>query len=194
MKKTILTLVFLTGTLLSSEAFADEYMIDPVHSSVEFSVRHMVIANVKGDFTDFAGTIIYNDSDITRSSVEVGIKTASISTNNAGRDEHLRSADFFYAEKFPEITFESSKVEKGDDGHILHGTLTMNGVSHEISIPFEFLGKVLGPDGKKRLGFAGHTELNRKDYGITWNKTLDTGGLAVGDEVKIELNIEAVQM
>lgn len=194
MTKTVLTLAFLTGTLFSGKVVADEYMIDPVHSSVEFSVRHMVIANVKGDFTDFAGTIIYNDSDITMSSVEVGIKTSSINTNNAGRDEHLRSADFFYAEKFPEITFESSKVEKGDDGHILHGILTMNGVSKDISIPFEFLGRVKGPDGKERLGFAGHTKLNRKDYGITWNKTLDAGGLAVGDEVKIELNIEAIQM
>lgn len=178
--------------IVSSAFAADEYEIDAVHSSIGFSVRHLLISNVTGNFNDFSGKIMFDEKDMTNSSVDLTIKAASINTNNVDRDNHLRASDFFDAEKFPEITFKSGKVEKAEDNYVLVGTLTMHGVSKEISIPFEFIGKAKGPMGKQRLGFEGNTKLNRKDFGITWNKTLDEGGLAVGNEIKIQLNIEAV--
>lgn len=195
MFKKAVTLAMVIGAIMTipSQA-ADKYAIDVPHSSVGFSVKHLLISNVKGNFKDFSGTIMFDESDMTKSSVEVTIKAASIDTDNADRDNHLRSEDFFHVEKFPEITFKSSAVNKTDDGYELVGLLTMHGVTKEVAIPFEFLGKVTGPMGKERLGFEGHVEIDRKDYGITWNKVLDAGGLTVGNEVKIELNIEAVKM
>ncbi len=171
----------------------DRYQIDPVHSSIGFTVRHMVIANVKGYFKEFSGTIIYDENDITRSSVSVTIKTASINTENPKRDAHLRSPDFFDAEKYPEITFKSKRILKEKDGYIAVGDLTMRGVTREIRIPFQILGKVTDPWGNTRLGVEASLKLNRHDYGISWSQTLDNGGLVVGDEVKIDLNIEAVK-
>ncbi len=183
------------GILVSASAFAgDKYAIDPVHSSVGFSIRHLLISNVKGDFNEFSGTIEFDEADITKSSVDVVIKTASIDTDNVNRDQHLASADFFDAEKFPEITFKSSKIEKSENGLTMTGLLTMHGVTKEIIIPFEFIGKVKDPMNNEVVGFEGKTTLDRKEFGITWNKTLDEGGLALGNEVKIELNIEAVKM
>jgi len=180
MNKKLILNVVIVGLLMTSFAFAaDEYEIDAVHSSIGFSVRHLLISNITGNFNDFSGKLLFDEKDMTNSSVDLTIKAASINTNNVDRDNHLRAADFFNIEKFPEITFKS-------------GTLTMHGVSKEISIPFEFIGKAKGPMGKQRLGFEGNTKLNRKDFGITWNKTLDEGGLAVGNEIKIQLNIEAV--
>ncbi len=171
----------------------DRYQIDPVHSSIGFTVRHMVIANVKGYFKEFSGTIIYDENDITRSSVSVTIKTASINTENPKRDAHLRSPDFFDAEKYPEITFKSKRILKEKDGYVAVGDLTMRGVTREIRIPFQILGKVIDPWGNTRLGVEASLKLNRHDYGISWSQTLDSGGLVVGDEVKIDLNIEAVK-
>ncbi len=171
----------------------DRYQIDPVHSSIGFTVRHMVIANVKGYFKEFSGTIIYDENDITRSSVSVTIKTASINTENPKRDAHLRSPDFFDAEKYREITFKSKRILKEKDGYVAVGDLTMRGVTREIRIPFQILGKVIDPWGNTRLGVEASLKLNRHDYGISWSQTLDSGGLVVGDEVKIDLNIEAVK-
>ncbi len=194
MNRKLIFIGVIFGLLMTSIAStADEYEIDVVHSSIGFSVRHLLISNVTGNFNDFSGKLLFDEQDITKSSIDIVIKTDGINTNNVDRDNHLRSADFFNAEKFPEITFKSNKVEKADDGFTLNGTLTMHGVSKDISIPFEFIGKAKGPMGKDHLGFEGHTKLNRKDFGITWNKTLDEGGLAVGNEVKIELNIEAIK-
>jgi polyisoprenoid-binding protein YceI len=193
--KKLIFLSLVIGVLVSASAFAGEkYMIDPVHSSVGFSIRHLLISNVRGDFTEFSGTIDFDEVDITKSSVDVNIKTFSIDTDNTDRDKHLASADFFDGEKFPEITFKSSKIEKSERGLTLTGMLTMHGVTKEVIIPFEFIGKVMGPMGKERLGFEGSALLDRKEFGITWNKTLDEGGLALGNEVKVELNIEAVKM
>ena len=190
----IILIALIIGLLAVSAAFAsDEYEFDVVHSSIGFSVRHLMISNVTGNFNDFSGKLLFDEDDLTKSSVEIGIKTASINTNNENRDNHLKTADFFNAEQFPEITFKSSKVEKSGDAFILFGIFTMHGISKEISIPFEFIGKIMGPMGKQRLGFEGSTKIDRKDFGITWNKTLDEGGLAVGNEVKIQLNIEAVK-
>jgi len=193
MNKKLILNVVIVGLLMTSFAFAaDEYEIDAVHSSIGFSVRHLLISNITGNFNDFSGKLLFDEKDMTNSSVDLTIKAASINTNNVDRDNHLRAADFFNIEKFPEITFKSGKIEKAEDNYVLIGTLTMHGVSKEISIPFEFIGKAKGPMGKQRLGFEGNTKLNRKDFGITWNKTLDEGGLAVGNEIKIQLNIEAV--
>jgi len=172
---------------------ADAYKIDTAHSYVGFGIKHMVIATVKGKFTEFEGLIHYDEADITKSSVEVKIKAASINTANEARDNHLRNPDFFDVAKYPEITFKSSRVEKKGDKLQVAGTLTMHGVSKEVVIPFDFNGKVKDPWGNERVGFAGSLTLDRTDYGLTWGKLLETGGLVVDNIVKIELEIEAVK-
>ena len=192
LKQSFLGVVF--GLLIVSAVMAEEeYEIDMVHSSIGFSVRHLMISNITGNFTDFSGTLIFDEKDITKSSVDLKIDMNSINTNNENRDNHLRTADFFDTEKFPEMTFKSGKIEKSGDDFILFGSFSMHGVSKEVAIPFEFIGKVKGPEGKQHIGFEGTTAINRKDFGITWNKTLDAGGLALGNDIKIQLNIEAVE-
>jgi polyisoprenoid-binding protein YceI len=182
------------STLLSVFALtqAQTFEIDPVHSSVGFSIRH-IVSNVKGRFTDFGGIVIYDSKKIENSSVNVTIKADSIDTDNEKRDGHLRSPDFFEVEKYPEITFKSTRVVKKGKKYMVHGTFTMHGVSTEISFPFEILGVAQGPGGGARAGFEAELTLNRKDYGIVWNRTLDQGGLLLGDEVRIMLALEAVE-
>src|SRR4030067_2622667 len=170
---------------------AQTFEIDPVHSSVGFSIRH-IVSNVKGRFTDFSGTVVYDSLKIENSSVNVTIKTASIDTDNEKRDGHLKSPDFFEAEKYPEINFKSTKVVKEGGKHILHGTLNMRGATNQISFPFEILGIAPGQNGA-RAGFEAELKLNRKDYGVSWNRTLDQGGLLLGEEVKIMLALETVE-
>ena len=183
------------GLSLASPVFgADQYAIDPAHTNVGFSVQHLVINRVHGNFTAVSGEILYDEEDVTRSSVKVVIQTASINTNQADRDKHLKSADFFDAEKYPEITFQSTKIEKRDkEGYLCVGTLTMHGVSKEVAIPFEVTGKVKDPRGKTRIGIEANLTLNRLDYGISWNKALEGGGLVVGNSVRIALNVEAIK-
>ena len=185
----LLAVIMAAGAVFS----ADKYSIDLSHSYAGFSVRHLVITNVKGNFASFSGEITFDENDTIKSSANVIIDIASINTSNADRDKHLRSADFFDVEKYPEMTFVSTGVEKDGDDMILNGRLTMHGVTKDISIPFEFLGKVIDPWGKERIAFEGETKLSRKEYGMTWSKTIETGGLIVGDEIKIELQIEAVK-
>ena len=172
---------------------ADVYQIDPQHTDVGFSIRHMVINNVKGSFKDFAGTIEYDGTDPLTINAGGTIKAASIDTGIAGRDEHLRGADFFDVAKFPEITFQGERVEKQGDGFALIGKFSMHGVTKDISMPFTISGPIVDPYGKTRIGIETSLILNRKDYGINWSKTLDNGGLVVGDEVKIEIGAEAVK-
>ncbi len=172
---------------------ADTYQIDPVHTHIGFAVRHLVINNVKGEFTDYSGTIVYDESDITNSSVEVTIKAASINTGNAKRDADLRSPNFFDVEKYPLITFKSKRVEKKGDGYRLVGDLTMHGVTREVAMPFKILGKIKDPWGNTRIGAEASLTLDRRDYGLKYAKKIDAGGLVVGNEVKIELNVEAVK-
>ncbi len=182
------------GLLLASIAFgADIYKIDPVHTNIGFSVRHMGITNVKGKFGDVSGTIVYDDKNIAKSSVNVTIKAASINTDNDMRDKDLRSANFFEVDKYPEITFVSKSVKKSGDEYILTGTFTMHGVSKEISFPFTIIGITKDPWGSTRMGTEASLKVNRKDYGINYNKVLDNGGLVVANEVKIELEVEAVK-
>lgn len=168
---------------------AQTFEIDPVHSSVGFSIRH-IVSNVKGRFTEFAGTVVYDPKKIENSSVSVTIQAPSIDTDNEKRDNHLKSPDFFEVEKYPEITFQSKKVTKKKNKFMLQGTLNMHGVEKSISIPFEILGIAKGPDGSL-AGFEAELTLNRKDFGITWNRTLDQGGLLLGEEVKVLLALEA---
>jgi polyisoprenoid-binding protein YceI len=171
---------------------ADTYVIDVAHSWIGFSVRHMMVTNVRGRFTDFSGTIAYDEQDITKSSVSVTIKAASINTENADRDRHLRSADFFDVEKYPEITFVSKRIEKRGADYVCLGTLTIRGVSKEVAIPFTITGKVKDQRGNTRIGVEASLTINRLEYGISWNRLLDAGGMVVGNDVKIELSIEAV--
>jgi polyisoprenoid-binding protein YceI len=168
------------------------YEVDTAHSSISFAIRHMVVSKTKGEFTDYSVTIKEHPEDIGKSSVTAVIKAASIDTRNEKRDNHLRSADFFDVEKFPEITFKSKKIEKKGDGFVAHGTLTMHGVSKEISLPFTFSEKIKDPYGNTRVGVEINYKLNRKDYGLKWNRTLDQGGLVVGNEVKIEILLEMI--
>jgi polyisoprenoid-binding protein YceI len=178
-------LLFLAA-LASPLQAADTWVIDKNHSSAAFQVRHFV-SKVGGRFGDFGGTIVADAAKPESSSVEFTIKAASINTDQEKRDQHLRSADFFDVEKFPEITFKSSKVTpKGKDKFDVTGTLTMHGVAKEITLPVTFLGSM----GDK-AGFETQVTLNRKDFGILWNKTLDNGGLMLSDEVFVTINIEA---
>lgn len=193
--KTILRSVavaFVAFTAVAARA-AEEYPIDRVHSSVAFAVRHMVVSKVKGEFNEWSGTIYYDDKDVAKSSVEVTIKTASIDTKDTKRDDHLKSADFFDAASHPEITFKSKRIEKSESGYVAVGDLTMRGVTKEISIPFEIAGMITDPYGNTRLGLSAQTTINRQDFGVSWSKALDTGGLVVSDEVQIEIEIEAVK-
>ena len=185
----MVAVVFLAGSAIA----ADTYSFDVSHSSIGFSVRHLGLSKVRGNFTEFSGSINYDPQDITTSSVKVTIKTASIDTDNEDRDNHLRGADFFNADSLPEITFVSEKIVKTDDGFVAHGTLTMKGVAKKIELPFTMAGPITGMYGEQRIAVEAATKLDRQDYGITWSKTLDAGGLVVGNEVSISLEIEAVK-
>jgi polyisoprenoid-binding protein YceI len=170
---------------------ADTYKIDPVHSHVGFSVTHLVINEVKGKFTDFAGTIVLDGKQVKEAKGTIQAK--SLDTGNAMRDKDLRSANFFDVEKYPNITFETTNVENKDGDQVLVGKYTMHGVTKEISLPAKISGPVKDPWGNERIGLHAKTKINRKDYGMTYNKTLETGGLLVGDVVEIEISAEATK-
>jgi polyisoprenoid-binding protein YceI len=178
-------LLMLAGIALA----ADEYKIDPAHSAANFTVKHMLISTVHGRFSSVSGTIVYDEKDPSKSSVEAVIKTDSINTDNEGRDKHLKSADFFEVEKYPEITFKSKRVEKRGNQLVAIGTLTIKNVSKEVELPFE-INKLVTPRGAV-IGIGASTEVNRQDYGVSWSRKLDNGGMVVADNVKIELNVEA---
>jgi len=168
------------------------YDIDPVHSRVEFTIRH-IVSKVTGNFGDFKGTITYDPAAPASSSTTVEIVATSIDTNNDRRDNHLRSADFFDVAKFPALTFKSTKVVPGGEGKFkVEGTLTMHGVTKPIVLDASFLGAGPGMDGSPHAGFEASAKVDRKDYGIIWNKALDQGGTLLGDDVSINLEIEAV--
>jgi polyisoprenoid-binding protein YceI len=169
------------------------FVIDKAHSEAVFQVRHL-ITKVRGRFSDFEGTIDFDEAQPTASSVTVSIKAASIDTNEPDRDKHLRSDDFFGAETHGEITFHSTRVAAGKMPNTFDvtGPLTMHGVTREIVLPVTYLGAATDPWGKARAGFEAEITVNRKDYGLNWNAALEAGGFLVGDEVKIHLSIQAV--
>lgn len=167
------------------------YEIDAVHTSVGFKVRHLV-SNTQGNFNEFEGTITFDTDDFTTAQVIGTIKSASINTNNEKRDTHLRGADFFETEKYPTLTFKSTKITKaGKDRYEVWGDLTMHGVTKNIKLDAEYTGMATDPMGIEKVGITVTGEINRMDFGITWSKTLDTGGLMVGNEVQLSLEIEA---
>ena len=172
---------------------ADAYTIDKAHSDVSFQIRHFA-SKVRGRFTDFGGTILADTSKPETSSVVFTIKSPSIDTGNPDRDNHLRTGDFFDAAKFPEITFKSTKITPaGKDKFDVTGTLTMRGVTKEITIPVVYLGSVKDPGGNERASFELATKLNRKEYGINWNKALDQGGFMLSDDVDVTIALETVK-
>jgi polyisoprenoid-binding protein YceI len=172
---------------------ADVYNVDPSHSEVSFQIRHMV-SQVRGRFNDFKGTVNLDPANLAKSSVEFRVKAASIDTANADRDKHLRAADFFDAEKYPEIVFKSTSIKStGKDAYAVTGDFTMRGVTKKITLPVTFLGSANDPWGNVRAGFETGTTLNRKDYGMNWNTALDNGGVILGDDVKIAINLEATK-
>jgi polyisoprenoid-binding protein YceI len=182
-----LGLIFIASAGLAGAA---TYTVDTAHSGVDFKIRHLV-SKTPGKFTDFDAAIVADFANLDASSVSFSIKAASIDTGNADRDKHLRSADFFDVETSPEITFTSSKITKaGDSTYAVTGTLTMRGVSKTVTLPVTYLGEVIDPWGNTKAGFEIETTLDRKDYGIVWNKALDAGGVVLGDEVEISINLE----
>jgi polyisoprenoid-binding protein YceI len=170
-----------------------DYRIDPAHSIIGFAIRHLEINWVEGRFKDFTGTIHYNDSDVTKSSVEFTAKVESIDTGVEPRNKHLRTADFFEVEKYPEMTFKSTSVERKGKSYVLHGDFTLKGVTKQVALPFTITGAIKDPQGNTRFGINAQTKINRRDYGITWGKPLENGGIDVGNEVTIELQLEAVK-
>jgi len=183
--------VALAALLAASPAFpAETFLIDKGHSEVGFQIRHMV-TKVRGRFNEFEGKIVVDRAKPEASSVELTIQATSIDTANPNRDKDLRGADFFDVEKYPTITFKSTRIApKGKDAYDVTGTLTMRGVSKEITLPVTFLGFMKNMRGQDAAGFEATATLNRKDFGITWNKTLDAGGVLLGDEVYVSINLE----
>jgi polyisoprenoid-binding protein YceI len=168
--------------------------IDTSHSGVHFSVRHMVIAKVRGAFDRFSGSVLLDEVNPAASKVSVRIDAASIDTREEKRDAHLRSADFFDVEKYPELTFESTKVEKLDDERYrVTGALTIHGITKEVVLDAESLGTGKDPWGNDRIAFSATTSVNRKDFGLSWNQALETGGVLVGEKIDISLDVQAVK-
>jgi polyisoprenoid-binding protein YceI len=184
-------ILFGAGLLASEALAADAYVFDKNHSEAAFQVRH-IVTRVRGKFGDIAGTIQLEKDKPEASSVEFAAKTASIDTGVADRDKHLRSADFFDVEKFPEMTFKSTRIKAaGQDRYDVTGILTLRGVQKELTLPVTFLGFAKDPWGNEKAGFETQVTLNRKDFGMVWNKTLDNGGVFLGDEVYVTVNVEA---
>jgi len=190
---TAVALTVLTAGAAAPALAVDTYTVDPAHSEVSFQIRHLV-TQVRGKFDDYKGTVQLDPAKMDSSSVEFNIKAASIDTGVAGRDKDLRSPDFFDVVKYPEITFKSKSIKAtGKDQYAVTGTFSLHGVSKEITLPVTFNGIAKDPWGGQRAGFSIETILNRKDYGMVWNKALDNGGALLGDDVKIAISLETVK-
>jgi polyisoprenoid-binding protein YceI len=170
------------------------WKIDPSHTRAVFSVRHMMISNVHGQFHNVTGTVNFDEAQPTRSSVDVQIEAASIDTNDERRDGHLKSPDFLEAEKYPYLTFTSKRIEVVDETHgRIYGDLTIRDVTREVVLNTEYNGQAKGPYGQQSAGFTASTKINRKDFGLTWNVALETGGMLVGDTININIELEIVK-
>jgi polyisoprenoid-binding protein YceI len=178
--------------MLDATRTAQTYTIDKTHSEVAFQVRHL-LTRVRGRFTEFSGTVLLDQDHPERSSASLTIDASSVDTGTDDRDTHLRSDDFFAVTTYPTLTFQSSKVVKtSDDTYDVIGTLTIRGIAREITLPATYLGAAKDPWGNARAGFEATLTLNRKDFGLTWNAALETGGFLVGDEVRVSLSIQAL--
>jgi polyisoprenoid-binding protein YceI len=180
---------------IEPQATTTTWNIDPVHSTAEFKVRHMMITNVKGQFTAVTGVVNLDESDLTNSRVEASIDANSINTRDADRDAHLKSADFFDVEKFPTLSFASTRVTRTGEGELeVEGDLTIHGVTRKVVFAVEGpTAQAKDPWGNTRVGLSATTKINRKDFGLTWNAALETGGILVGDEVTITLDVQAIK-
>ena len=190
MKRTMM-MVILGLLVMARVAAADIYNIDTAHSTIGFDVKHLMVGTTSGAFNDYQGTVDYDPANAAATKIDVTIQAASINTRNEDRDNHLKSADFFDTANHPAIIFKSTKVEASGDGYVVTGDLTMRGVTKEISIPVSMAGPVQSPMGGYAIGISGKTTINRQDFGISWNKNLDQGGVVVGDEVVVIVNVEA---
>jgi polyisoprenoid-binding protein YceI len=187
--------VLLCAIILScGRAFAAGiYTLDKVHSSVGFSITHMMVSKTTGGFDDMEGVVQFDPNDLANSRLDVTVKAASINTKNEQRDGHLRSADFFDVEKYPLIVFKSKKIVKKDgDNYVVTGDLTMKAVTKEVEWPLKVVGPVQNPmGGGQVLGLEAHFMVNRQDYGVNWNKAMDNGGVLIGNDVDVSVSIEA---
>ncbi|MER5418013.1 YceI family protein [Streptomyces virginiae] len=175
-------------------ALTGDYVIDPAHSSIGFTVRHAMVTNVRGAFADHEGTLHLDGADPARSTASIDVKIASVDTGIADRDGHLRSGDFFDAETFPLMTFRSTEARQlGGDAYRITGELTIKDVTRPLSIDLEFNGSATDPYGNERVGFEGSTEILRSDWGLTWNAALEAGGVMVSDKVKLTFDISAIK-
>jgi polyisoprenoid-binding protein YceI len=170
------------------------WAIDAAHSTAEFAVKHMMFSTVKGHFSGINGTITLDEQNLANSSVEVTIDASSVNTRDEKRDAHLRSADFFDAEQYPTMTFASTRVEaKKNDHFTVYGDLTIHGVTQPVALDASFNGKGVNPWGQEVAGFSAETKISRKSFGLTWNVGLEAGGVLVGDDIKISIEVEAAK-
>ena len=183
-----------TSTELGTRLTGGSYTVDPSHSRIGFVARHAMVTKVRGSFNDFEASVVVDAEDLTRSSAQVTIKVDSIDTRNEQRDGHLRSNDFLEIATYPEITFVSTAVSPvGDDVVRVTGDLTIKGVSRPVTIDFTYEGSATDPFGNERAGFEGSVVINRKDWGITWNAALETGGVLVSDKITLEFEVSAIR-
>jgi polyisoprenoid-binding protein YceI len=183
-----------TGAATAPQTGTSTWTLDPAHTLVEFAGRHMMVTTVKGRFKGVRGTITIDEADPARSAVEAELDAASLDTGNEQRDAHLKSPDFLDVERYPTITFRSTRVEpQGNERARVTGALTVHGVTREVTLETELTGFGRNPFGKEVAGFEARTTLNRKDFGLTWNVALETGGVLVSDTLKIEINAEATK-
>jgi len=181
-------------TQTSYATLTGEYTLDPTHTRIGFVARHAMVTKVRGSFNEFSGSARIDGDEPGKSSVTVAITANSIDTRNADRDAHLRSNDFLSMAEYPEITFVSTAIEQtGEASFDVTGDLTIKGIRRSVTVPFEFEGTAQDPFGNTRIGFEGATTINRKDFGITWNAALETGGVLVSDKVTLEFEVSAIK-
>ncbi|ATB35984.1 hypothetical protein CYFUS_001398 [Cystobacter fuscus] len=187
LKPAVAALVFAAPSF----AFATEYDIDAAHSSAQFAVKHMMVSNVRGSFSKVTGTANIDEKDITKSTIEASIDATTFNTNDTARDEHMRGPEFFDTAKYPALTFKSTKVVKAGKNLKVSGELTMHGVTKPVVLDVEgFTTESKDPWGNFKRGGTATTKINRKDFGLSWNKVLETGGVAVGEEVSITIDLQ----
>ena len=195
MRNCVFVLTLLTALAACAAAQSDTWQIDPAHSAAQFTIRHMMISNVKGDFGKMSGTVQYDPADVTKTGIDATIDAASINTRVEGRDKDLRSPNFFDVEKYPTLTFKSKRVESAGGGKLkLVGDLTMHGTTREVTMDVDGpTPAIKDPRGNMHMGASAATKINRKDFGLTWNRALDGGGVVLSDEVAIVIDVELVK-
>jgi polyisoprenoid-binding protein YceI len=182
------------STITAPATLTGTYTLDPTHSRIGFIARHAMVTKVRGSFNEFSGSGSFDAENPENSSLSLTVQAASIDTRNADRDAHLRSNDFFDMDRYPEITFSSTSVDQvGDNRYAVTGDLTIKGVTRPVTVEFELEGSAVDPYGNLRIGLEGTTTINRKDFGVSWNAALETGGVLVGEKVVLEFEVSAVK-